>query len=162
MLVPEAEPPPFHVSGRRSAAYLSHSIMSGLLCIACIMGIIWATIFACLCVLLHKTNTNEVHTNCPGFWDFMLVSILSPLLLPLLYLLSSSALTISWSSFYTAWLVVMTTFTFATSLSATLNFHCMECLRDITPPFPWLIFVGWIKSVMYLAGTVSALRAYWK
>ena len=160
MLVTESEPlpPPFHVSGRRTTTSLSHSIMSGLLCIACIMGIIWAIIFVCLCFLLHKTNTPEVHRNCPGFWDFTLVSILSPLLLPLLYLLSSSILTISWYSFYTAWLLVMSTFAFATALSATLNFHCVESLREITPPFPWLVFVGWIKTVIYLAGLGSALR----
>ena len=162
-MIPDSEtPPPYHVSGRRTAASLSHSIVSGLLCIACIMSIIWLTIFVSICVLLHKTNTIQVHTNCPGFWDFTLVSVLSPFLLPILYLLSSSALTISWSSFSAAWLVVMTTFAIATSLSATLNFHCVETLREITPPFPWLVFLGWIKSIMYLAGTLSAIHNCFK
>ena len=162
-MIPESvTPPPYHVSGRRTGTSLSHSIVSGLLCIACIICVIWTTIVVCLLVLLYKTNTAEVHINCPGFWDFTLVSILSPLLLPLLYLLSSSVLSISWSSFSTAWLVVMSLFAFATSLSATLNFHCVETLREITPPFPWLVFVGWIKSVMYLAGTVSTMRGCFK
>lgn len=150
------EPPPFHVSGHRG--HLSSSLLRGVLCIAGIMGFIWLILFVSICVLLYRTNTLSVHMNCPGFWDFTLVSVLSPLLLPLLYLLSSSVLTISWNSFSTAWLLGMSLFSFATTLNATLNFNCVETLRSITPPFPWLVFVGWIKSIMYFAGTVSLMK----
>ncbi len=147
------QPAPFHVSGQRP-----YSVLRGLLCVAGIMGFIWLMVFVGVCILLYRTNTPEVHVNCPGFWDFTLVSVLSPLLLPLLYLLSSSALTISWNSFSTAWLLGMSLFSVATTLSATLNFNCVETLRTITPPFPWLVFVGWVKSIMYFAGTVSYLK----
>jgi hypothetical protein len=39
-----------------------------------------------------------------------------------------------------------------------LNTSCIETLREITPPFPWLMFVGWIKCVIYFAGTLSSLH----
>lgn len=157
----EFSPPPFHhhVSSHTNG---TRSVIRGLLCIACIMGAIWLTVFVSVCVLLQKTNTPAVHLSCPGFWDFILVSILSPFLLPLLYLMSSSVLTLSWSSFSTAWLLVMTALSCATTLVATLNPQCVETLREITPPFPWLVFVGWIKSVMYFAGAFSGIRVLFK
>lgn len=147
------KPPPFHVSSHRT-----NTMMKGFLCVTGIMCAIWLTVFVCVCVLLHKTNTPSVHMNCPGFWDFTLLSVLSPMLLPFLYLLSSSVLTISWTSFSTAWLFAMSLFSFAITLASSLNYNCIETLREITPPFPWLMFVGWIKSVIYFAGTLSSLH----
>lgn len=149
-------PAPFHVSSHRGE---SHHVLRGLLCFVCIMIMIWLTVFVSVCILLNMTNTPQVHRSCPGFWDFMLISVLSPLLLPILYLLSSSVLTLSWGSFSTAWLLVMSMLSFATVIGATLNSQCVESLRELTSPFPWLLFVGWIKSVMYFAGLVSALRS---
>ena len=150
----DVSPVPFHISGHRGP----NDVVRGLLCFACIMTTIWLTVFVSVCVLLYKTNTPQVHLNCPGFWDFMLVSILSPLLLPLFYLMTSSVLTLSWSSFSTAWLLVMSMLSFIIVITATLNVQCVETLREITMPFPWLLFVGWIKCVMYFAGLVSVLR----
>jgi hypothetical protein len=150
----DVSPAPFHISSRRG----QHDVVRGLLCFACIMATIWLTVFVSVCVLLYRTNTPQVHISCPGFWDFMLVSVLSPMLLPLLYLMSSSVLTLSWASFSTAWLLVMSLLSFIIVITATLNVQCVESLREITSPFPWLLFVGWIKSVMYFAGLVSALR----
>lgn len=154
----DVSPVPFHVSGHSP----QHDMVRGLLCFACIMATIWLTVFVSVCVLLYKTNTPQVHLNCHGFWDFMLVSVLSPFLLPLLYLMSFSVLTLSWASFSTAWLLVMSMFSFTIVITATMNVQCVESLREITFPFPWLLFVGWIKTVMYFAGLVSVLRGWIK
>lgn len=157
LLVDSAAPAPFHISGRRVQASLSCSLLRGLLCIACLMGVIWLTVLVSVCVLLQKTNTEQVHTSCPGFWDFTLVSVLSPFLLPLLFLLSSSVLSLSWSAFSTAWLVTMTLFSVSITLAASMSLPCVETLRQATPPFPWLLFVGWVKTAMYMAGSISGL-----
>ncbi len=151
------EPAPFFISGRR-APPSSHSLLKGLLCIACLMGVIWLTIFVCVCILLRMTNTPQVHLHCPGFWDFTLISILSPLLLPMFYFLSSSFLTLSWSSFSTACLMIMSLLSLSITLPATLSVSCVETLREITPPLPWLIFVGWFKCILYFASAISAIR----
>lgn len=152
-----SEPAPFLISGRRAQTSLSHSLLKGLLCIACLMGVIWLTVLVSVCVLLQKTNTQQVHASCPGFWDFTLVSVLSPFLLPLLFLLTSSMLSLSWSAFSTAWFITMTLFSFAMTLTASMSLPCVETLREATPPFPWLLFVGWVKSAMYLAGSITGL-----
>lgn len=150
----QAEPAPFCISGSKA----SRSLLKGLLCIACLMGVIWLVIFVCVCILLRMTNTPQVHVSCPGFWDFTLVSILSPLLLPALYMLSSSFLTLSWSSFSTGCLFIMSLLSLCITLPSSLSIQCVETLREITPPFPWLIFVGWFKCIIYFAGALSAVR----
>ena len=154
----ESMPGPFYVSGRRAHTSASLGLLKGLLCIGSLMATIWLTVFVCLCLLLRKANTEQVHRNCPGLWDFTLVSILSPFIVPLIFLMTTSVLTLSWSAFSAAWLVAMSLFSLAFAFTSSMSFACVETLRDITPPFPWLLFVGWVKSIMYLAGALSSLR----
>jgi hypothetical protein len=124
-------------------------ILQGIMCIACMAFCIWLIMFGGLVLLLHVTNTQEVHASCPGLWDFVLISILLPFIMPCLYLCTPA--------------LSLASLLFLSALGLLLSIHsstiptCVELLRVLTPPLPWLLFVACIKTVLYMAGALSTL-----
>jgi len=124
-------------------------IIQGIVCIACMAFCIWLVMFLALVLLLHTTNTEPVHSSCPGVWDFVLISLLLPFISPCLYLCTP--------------VLSLASLLFLSLLGILITMHsstmptCVETLREITPPLPWLLFIAWIKTVLYMAAALSAL-----
>ena len=144
-------PPPYHLS----SACLQKHVLHGILCIACLCFCFCLVLFTVLCVLLHATNTPQVHAACPGLWDFVLVAVFAPLLGPVCMLLSRSCC-LSFS--LVSWLSVLSALGVILSLRASLLSACIETLRDTTPPLPWLLLVSWAKTILFLSALFRAVR----
>ena len=54
----------------------------------CVLGmsvvvlLLWITAFVIACMLVAWANTPPVIDACGGFWEFMLASVLSPVIIP--------------------------------------------------------------------------------
>jgi len=124
-----------------------------LVCAAACVVLVWFAVFVLLCVLLARNNTPEVHSQCDGFWDFMLVSILSPILIPLAYCILSCGIWARWSTFTCAACLIMACASLHMSLAASEKRACVVALGD--PPL--LLYAGYIKAIMYCVGSISTL-----
>ena len=57
----------------------------------CVLGmsvvvlLLWITAFVIACMLVAWANTPPVIDACGGFWEFMLASVLSPVIIPVAY-----------------------------------------------------------------------------
>ena len=149
------KPPQPHESGRilRAAAQ----------CVCCVLtfvAVLWVAVFVLTCMLLSWANTPGVRAACAGFWDFMLVSVLSPVLIPLVYcMMTGVAGVLRWQLFSGACMLVFAISALYMTLVAAGNHACVEALRETAPPVPWLILVGWFKAAAYGAGALSTLWA---
>jgi hypothetical protein len=47
------------------------------------------------------------------------------------------------------------------TITCSENNECMQAIRETTPPLPWLIYMGWIKSGLYFAGALSTATAWY-
>ena len=65
----------------------------------CALLLVWAAYFAVACVLLVRSNVQPVQDACKGFWEYMVVSITSPALVPLAYVLIGMGV-VAWRLFY--------------------------------------------------------------
>jgi hypothetical protein len=119
------------------------------------------TIFCCIliafifsCVILSLNYNSEVMEFCGEYLDFMLISLISPLLLPCLYCLCIFVLP-QWEYFITVYFFVfgITGLVLNTNLSQ----DCISSIRKSTPPFPLLLFLGWLKCIAYISASVSKL-----
>ena len=123
--------------------------------LACLCGamailcVVWVVIFSLMCVLLHWTNVDAVHTACGGFWEFMLVATVVPPILPCLTICSRGH---SGGS-----LLVLALAGLWMTSTASAHGECVAALRAATPPVPWLIVMGWLYAVLYGAGGASVL-----
>ena len=131
-------------------------VLQGVMCIACLACIIGLFIFTLCCLLLSVTHVQEVHEACPGLWDFVLISMLSPFILWLLYLFTTS-----WSCLSPAAFGFLTVLGTLISVQSSLLPICVETLRVITPPVPWLLFLAWLKTIMFMTSMLSSCsKAY--
>lgn len=148
-------PPDFSVSGRVTE-WARMAVLAGG-CIACCIVLAWIGLFVALCVLLARDNTAEVHAGCGGLWDFVLVSLLSPVLMPLAYCSLSCCVswTAGWTTFSCVACTVMGTVSLHMSLTYSENASCIAALGE--PPF--LLFAVYIKSILYGVGALSAFYA---
>ena len=146
-------PPPtlsFHVSGKSAQTH----ILQGIFCIACTLCAIWTLLWAMIIFLLHETNVPKVHESCTALWDFVLVSVCMPIIMPILLVLTVADG--YWSVVSPSLFLFLSLLGITVSLHASMNSVCVETLRSLTPPFPWLLFVAWMKTVFFIAGGLSS------
>ena len=140
----------------KSSVGVHRRVVWGILCILCV-GCCWAALyFVAMCLLLHFTNTATVHTACPGLWDFVLYAFVFPMISPVLYLF------LQWSASFGV-LTTGCSFGLALlgaviSLKASMLPTCVETLRGITPPVPWLLFVAWLKTLFFICALVASVK----
>ena len=156
----EEEEDNHHVPNRSSRLPFSIRVTQSVICIAaaaaCCMLSLCLALFVCLWVLLGYTNTPEVHAACFGLWDLMLVSMLTPCLVPIVYCALGSCLLLAWRPFYGAMALVMGVACLHMALVAGETPGCVEALRLSTPPVPWLLYAAFLKSALFLSATASA------
>jgi hypothetical protein len=126
-------------------------------CLGCFACMLWVACFILMSLLLHRANTMEVRVACAGFWDFMLISLLSPVLIPSIYCIFSFVMWWNWYAFSGSCMLILAVASLHMTLNASENSACVEAIRLTTKPIPWLLYAGWIKSVVYCAGAVSSL-----
>lgn len=150
-------PPPVVISGKRGPDWNSRDMLHCVVCLMCLAFLLWTSCFVVMCILLHRANTLEVKTACAGFWDFMLLSLLTPILIPTMYCFFSWVMWWGWYPFSGSCMFVMGIFSLHMTLNALENAACVEAVRSTSGPVPWLIYVGMLKSVIYCAGAISSL-----
>ena len=122
----------------------------------CIMITLWVVFFVIGCLLIHRANVPAVHAACGGFWEFMVVALVSPALIPFAYAILGLGI-FAWQDFYAISSFTLTVAALYMTLSAANNTDCQDAIRATTPPEPWLIFFGWLKVVAYGSATVSVI-----
>jgi hypothetical protein len=140
--------PPHTVSGAGVQAH----VLKGIACLACTLCVLWVLVIVGLCALLYLTNTDAVHIHCPALWDYVLAAMVLPLfgpLLALLYVPGPSLLSFACPAIFTLVGLIV-------SVQATLQAPCIETLRAATPPFPWLLCVAWLKTMLYFGAAIKA------
>ena len=143
------------VSGK--APNWSKVMIHCMVCVGCLLFLLWVACFVAMCILLHRANTMDVRVACAGFWDFMLISMLSPFLIPTIYCMFSFVMWWGWYPFSGSCMLIMGIMSFYVTLNAMESSACMEAIRDTTAPIPWLVYVGIIKTIVYCAGAISSL-----
>ena len=131
-------------------------ICVGGICICC-FGLIYLGLFIMVCILLSEANNQDVHTHCGDFWNFMLVSILFPVLLPLIFCLVRPCIGISWLHFTAASTVIMAIASFCTAYHAGSEFSCVEALRRSSPPDPLLMYLDYVNGGLFSFAAISAI-----
>ena len=157
-------PPPesFGISGKfPDMKDALHALFYCFVCFGCCTFILWICCFIIEALLLHRANNSEVRVTCPGFWDFMLISLLSPILIPLAFCIFSCMMWWSWYPFSGACMLILAIASLHITIVSSENGACIEAIRNTSPPLPWLIYIGWLKSVIYSAGSISILCSYY-
>jgi hypothetical protein len=129
-------------------------------CAACLLCALWVAIIVVVSLLLSYANTPAVRTSCAGYWDFMLVSMLSPVIIPTLYCMLSCCAW-PWQPFSGGCMLILGVACLHLTVTCSENGACMDAIRSTTPPLPWLIYMGWLKASLYLAGALSAISSWW-
>lgn len=151
-------PPEAHDSSVFTAAGLATYMLRCVCCTIIFIVLLWIVAFCISCTLLHRANTPAVRSECAGFWDFMLISLLSPFLIPSAYCMLYCVTTrMQWHLFSGACMVVFAISSLYMTLAAASNHACTEAIRETAPPFPWLILIGWFNAAAYGAGALSSL-----
>jgi hypothetical protein len=155
------EMPAPHVGSSRLPRWkdLQSTLLRCALCLACLLALLWLVLLVLVILLLSYSNTPAVRAACAGFWDFMLISILSPVLIPLAYCVLSCGAW-PWAPFSGACMLIMGASCLHLTLMSSENSVCVEAIRSTSPPLPWLIYIGWLKSALYLAGALSSLSSH--
>jgi hypothetical protein len=133
--------------------------MELMLCATCVVCVLWTVLVVLIGLLLSYGNTPRVRQHCAGFWDFMLVSTLSPIMIPVLYCMLSCG-TWPWKPFSGACMFIMGIASLHLTITCSENGQCMDAIRETTPPFPWLIYMGWLKASLYLSGAWSTTASW--
>ena len=108
--------------------------------------------------LLYRNHTSAVFESCHGYWEFTLFSLLSPVLLPLCYVIFACGGNVTWGDFYGVSLASLTAASFAWTAVVTSSSACVQAMSDSTPSEPWLLILGWVKSCIYFATLCSVIR----
>ena len=117
---------------------------------------VWLAYFILACILLVRSNTPPVLDACKGFWEFMVVSITSPALIPLCYITVGMG-AVSWKYFYIISSLTLAIAGLYMTAEASGNESCVHALRDTSPPEPWLLILSWIKVVAYISVSISGI-----
>jgi len=125
-------------------------VLHGVLCIACLCLCIWLVFLLAMSALLYFTNLPSVHEACPGLWDFVLVSLVLPVISPCLYMMTEA-----WSTLSIALCIFFSILGTVVSINASRLPLCIETLRESTPPLPWLLLVAYLKTILYISGALA-------
>lgn len=143
--------PACHVESSRRPEL--QDLISALECFSCAALCSVIIAFALACVVLALNYNEDVLSKCGEYWDFACVSLLSPLALPLVFC-CFSCFSLQPNSLYIAYFGCFSAVGIAMNISVTSE--CVASMRHSTPPLPWLYFLGWMKSVLFLASFISA------
>ena len=159
-LVPEAG-----VSSRLPEWHeVSHAMFECALCAAGLICLVWIALVVIVSLLLSYGNTPAVRHSCAGFWDFMLVSTLSPAIIPTLYCLLSCCGCWAWQPFSGGCMLIMGVACLHLTITCSENGACMDAIRSTTPPLPWYVLINKahnntrILSCTYHKRSVFSLR----
>jgi hypothetical protein len=61
----------------------AQGLSMALSCCACCVCSVWLGLFVSVITLLEVNDTREIHANCRGLLDFVRVSLLTPVMLPM-------------------------------------------------------------------------------
>lgn len=139
-----------------SSSFQNYCLCIGGTCICCI-GLIYFSIFIFVCILLSEANNPGVHLHCGDFWNFMLVAILFPMLLPFLFCLVRPCISISWLHFSGASAVIMAIASFCTAYHAGSEPSCIAALRLSSPPNPLLLYLDYVNGGLFSLVAISAI-----
>ena len=157
----EETAPAMKISSKRPGwKDVQNVVVEFVVCATCLMCTLWIAMFVVVALLLSYANTPAVRNSCAGFWDFMLVSMLSPVLIPVLYCMLSCCAW-PWQPFSGGCMLILGIACLHLTIACSENRECMDAIRGTTPPLPWLIYMGWLKASLYLAGAVSSLLAWY-
>jgi hypothetical protein len=151
-------PPEEHCKGKVPDSW-TKAFMEALCCVGCLIGVTVLSLFVCLCVVLAATNNEIVKHSCSGFWEFMVIALLSPILIPLIYVVCCSS---NWNIFSGVCCFVFGIVSLHMSISMGENERCVEALRMSTPPIPWLLYAVWLKTVLFFLQCVYGIQEEWK
>ena len=130
-------------------------------CCICFIVAIYISLFICICVVLDRSNNDSVKKLCGGFWEFMIVALVSPIIIPCLYCLYGCfflfVCTWKWKVFSSACMLVMGVGTLHLCINVSENANCLQALRESTPPLPWLLYAGWVKTIFFFSGSFSLI-----
>ena len=128
----------------------------GGICICC-FGLVYLGLFIFVCILLAEANTPSVHVHCRDFWNFMLVCLLFPVLLPLAFCFVRPCISISWLHFSGASAAIMAVGSFCTAYHAGSESSCIEALRLSSPPDPLLLYLDYVNGGLFSMIAISAI-----
>jgi hypothetical protein len=133
-------------------------------CWICFAVVLYIGLFVCMGIILEKSNNELVKTECRGFWEFMVVSLLSPVLIPILYVCCGFVFFCvwnwSWKFFSGVCMILMGTSTLYMAMYCTERQECKGALTNSTPPVPWLLYAAYVKVVFFFCGSLTFLRDY--
>ena len=146
-----------HVASRLpTSPEVISAVTRTLLVLGICLFLAWLSLFVCLCVLLSRANTPEVHAHCAGFWDCMLAATLAPVVIPLLYCMLSPCLWIAWRPYYGGSALVMAVVCIHATLTASQNPACVATLRATSEPLPLLLYAGVIKGALFVSTAMAS------
>ena len=121
-----------------------------------IFAICFVCVFvACNIIVLIYSYNKDVLELCGGYWDFVALSILSPLLMPFLYCFVTW-FTIEWNIFAASYCFCL--FLLGVIINVNMSSECFLAIRKSTPTnIPWLFYFGCIKCIFFLSYTLSIL-----
>jgi len=139
-------------------------------CICCagfLVFVLFLMLFIGICALLAWNNTTNVKKLCPGFWEFSLVSLLSPIIIPSVYCVYGCCCLFcfgwwNWYLYSGTCMMVMAIAGLHMSITVSENGACIDALKQGTPssPVPWLLYAGWLKCILFFSGAFSSLYCY--
>jgi uncharacterized BrkB/YihY/UPF0761 family membrane protein len=164
MIHPPEEGAPHNISGRKpDYRDWIYSLKEIVMCLGVCFILLVMIVFILMCVLLSKTNTNEVKEACNGLWEFMLVAVLSPIIVPLFYCLYSCLFFLlcpwKWNIYFGACMLILGITGLHVSITMSENVSCVAALKESTPPLPLLLYASWIKTIICFCGAFSSFYA---
>lgn len=143
-------PPPHVISSKRPP------ILRMLLWLGFFLCATWMLCFAAFFVILWHSHTEAVLDECGSFWDIMLLCISAPPLVPLMYA-TASAFGTQWHNFVGCGALGLFLAALAAGVQAASSHTCTHALRASTPPLPWLLYVAWLKTIVFGSSAYSLL-----
>ena len=133
-----------------------HALMQVALWGGCCLCMLWSLCFAVLLVVLWHSHTDAVLDRCGSFWDVMLLCVIAPPFVPLMYATAAACGT-SWHSFVGCGACGLFVAVLASGVQAGNSHECVVALRESTPPLPWLLYVAWLKAVVFGSSAYTLL-----
>ena len=120
-------------------------------CLGTLFVLVIIGVSVSVCVLLSKTNNSLVKSSCGGLWEYMLVALLSPIIIPTFYCLYTClflmAFPWNWNVFSGTYILTLGIIGLHISISTSENSNCVNALRESTQPVPWLLYASWFKTI---------------
>jgi hypothetical protein len=152
------QPPEEHCKGKLPDS-LTTIFVETVCCVGFLFVVFFLILFVCLCIVLTATNNPVVKTNCSGFWEFMVISLLSPVVIPLIYVLSCFS---NWNVYSGVCSFVFGAVALHMSIAMSEKATCVEALRNSTPDIPWLLYAVWLKTILFFTHFVYSFQDEWK